>query len=472
MPSFLANKFTTVGGNAYNFEYILLPTERFGAIEVPWQSFYVAAPEWDPKFKPPSDWLRIHMFPGQNITYRPIQPFDLSQDPVGKYVTFSDYKPADKRSRFQKLRTLRELTPGCWPSNPTPDQTLIATQLDLKAIAQAAEEKETERELLQQLDDSSSNTATSPTVNLTVADKLTSSNNPPPPPAEANAKVAVATASSTTTTTTAEDSHNGGNNSLNDLAIILEKTLTATLTKLVTTTTAVLNPTPAVKVPDVEVQPAVKVNNKKKATSTLAQESAMEKRIREKLHAQLTEQFRQSYQSNPDSSSSSSNGKSRRRDGNQTNNVQRDQLTALRQQQQQMQSQLARQQRQLSELNKSKNRPAPHSTFHLPGPEPARLLPVPVPKRSANMPAPFGLGNNRNKRQQFSPAANSPPEQKRKAMKPSSNALQQQHQLWLQFQQEQRRRAKYAGSSQTDDRFTVDGLTSIDGVNPLSDDYC
>jgi len=88
------------------------------------------------------------------------------------------------------------------------------------------------------------------------------------------------------------------------------------------------------------------------------------------------------------------------------------------------------------------------------------------------MPAPFGLGNdNRNKRQQFSPAANSPPEQKRKAM-PSSNALQQQHQLWLQFQQEQRRRAKYAGSSQTDDRFTVDGLTSIDGVNPLSDDYC
>lgn len=276
MPSFLANKFTTVSGNAYNFEYILLPTERFGAIEVPWQSFYVAAPEWDPKFKPPSDWLRIHMFPGQNITYRPIQPFDLSQDPVGKYVVFSDYKPADKRSRFQKLRTLRELTPGCWPSNPTPDQTLIATQLDLKAIAQAAEEKETERELLQQLDDSSSSatTTTSPTVNLTVADKLTSSNNPPPP-AEADAKVAVATASSTTT-----DSHNGGNNSLNDLAIILEKTLTATLTKLVTTTTAVLNPTPAVKVPDVfETQPAVKDNNnkkRKKATSTLAQESAME----------------------------------------------------------------------------------------------------------------------------------------------------------------------------------------------------
>ena len=147
MPSFLSSTFTTVGNTRYNFEYIILAAEKQGATELNWTGFYTSVPGWDVEKLRPDDWLFIKMTEKTRIVYRPIQPFDLSVDPVSKYVVFTDYEPADRRSKFSKLRTLREITAGAWPEAPTPDETLIATQLDMVAIAKAAEEAETGRKL-------------------------------------------------------------------------------------------------------------------------------------------------------------------------------------------------------------------------------------------------------------------------------------------------------------------------------------
>ena len=148
MPSFLSSTFTMVGNTNYNFEYIILAAEKQGATELNWTGFYTSVPGWDVDKLRPDDWLYIKMTEKTRIVYRPIQPFDLSVDPVSKFVEFADYEPADRRSKFSKLRTLREITAGAWPAAPTPDETLIATQLDMVAIAKAAEEAETGRKLL------------------------------------------------------------------------------------------------------------------------------------------------------------------------------------------------------------------------------------------------------------------------------------------------------------------------------------
>ena len=137
-----------VGNTNYNFEYIILAAEKQGATELNWTGFYTSVPGWDVDKLRPDDWLYIKMTEKTRIVYRPIQPFDLSVDPVSKFVEFADYEPADRRSKFSKLRTLREITAGAWPAAPTPDETLIATQLDMVAIAKAAEEAETGRKLL------------------------------------------------------------------------------------------------------------------------------------------------------------------------------------------------------------------------------------------------------------------------------------------------------------------------------------
>ena len=137
-----------VGLTNYNFEYIILAAERQGATELSWSGFYTSVPNWDVNKLRPDDWLYIKMTESKRIVYRPIQPFDLSLDPVSRYVTFTDYEPADKRSKYKSLRTLKEIQPGAWPTAPSPDETLIATQLDVAAIARAAEESETGRRLL------------------------------------------------------------------------------------------------------------------------------------------------------------------------------------------------------------------------------------------------------------------------------------------------------------------------------------
>lgn len=148
MPSFLSSAFTMVGLTNYNFEYIILAAERQGATELSWSGFYTSVPNWDVNKLRPDDWLYIKMTESKRIVYRPIQPFDLSLDPVSRFVTFTDYEPADKRSKYKSLRTLKEIQPGAWPTAPSPDETLIATQLDVAAIAKAAEEADTGRRLL------------------------------------------------------------------------------------------------------------------------------------------------------------------------------------------------------------------------------------------------------------------------------------------------------------------------------------
>lgn len=107
--------------------------------------FYTAVPGFDFKKSRPSDWIFIKMSADNHIVYSPIQPFILTEDPAAQFVQFTDYEPADKRNKFKKLRTLREINPGSWPAEPTPAQSMIATKIDLEAIDRLLDEEEEER---------------------------------------------------------------------------------------------------------------------------------------------------------------------------------------------------------------------------------------------------------------------------------------------------------------------------------------
>ena len=142
MASVLSDTFMTVDGSLYNFTYVILPTDRLGTTGTCWQSYYTAVTSWEEEKKQPKGWITINMAPGTDILYRPIQPFDLSKDPVSKYVAFEDYFPPDSNPRFKRLKTLVEIEPGAWPLKPPLNETLIGTHLDMEAIAAAAEEEE------------------------------------------------------------------------------------------------------------------------------------------------------------------------------------------------------------------------------------------------------------------------------------------------------------------------------------------
>lgn len=144
MPSSLSSNFMKIGEDAYNFDYIILPSEVGG--ELRWHKFYTAVYDWDLNTTRPNDWLNIKMSDQNWITYMPVQPFDLTRDPVGQFITFSDYEPPDKRPKYKRLQTLRELTPGSWPQSPKPEELWIATTLDLKIVAQIAEQEQLERD--------------------------------------------------------------------------------------------------------------------------------------------------------------------------------------------------------------------------------------------------------------------------------------------------------------------------------------
>jgi len=142
MPHFLSNNFKQVAGVNYNFDFIILPDPS--AEEMPWRKFYMAVPDWDLDARRPVDWLKIKMSDDGYIIYSPVQPFDLSLDPVANYVTFADFEPADKQAKFKKMRVLKETEPGSWPL--AREDTLIATRLDLAIIAKVAEEEAKKRD--------------------------------------------------------------------------------------------------------------------------------------------------------------------------------------------------------------------------------------------------------------------------------------------------------------------------------------
>ncbi len=104
----------------------------------------MAVPDWDLDARRPVDWLKIKMSDDGYIIYSPVQPFDLSLDPVANYVTFADFEPADKQVKFKKMRVLKETEPGSWPL--AREDTLIATRLDLAIIAKVAEEEAKKRD--------------------------------------------------------------------------------------------------------------------------------------------------------------------------------------------------------------------------------------------------------------------------------------------------------------------------------------
>ena len=137
MPAILSNTFVNVEGLNYNFDYIMVP--RAGKTTY---NFYAAAVGYDNKKPRPADWICVKMSADNYIVYSPVQPFILAADPVAQLVTFADYEPADKRAKFKKVKTLMEISPGIWPATPTPGQALIATQLDIDAIARIMEEQE------------------------------------------------------------------------------------------------------------------------------------------------------------------------------------------------------------------------------------------------------------------------------------------------------------------------------------------
>lgn len=137
MPAILSNTFIQVEGLNYNFDYIMVP--RAGKTTY---NFYAAAIGYDNKKPRPVDWICVKMSENNYVVYSPIQPFILAADPVAQFVTFADYEPADKRAKFKKVKTLMEISPGIWPATPTPGQALIATQMDVDAIARIMEEQE------------------------------------------------------------------------------------------------------------------------------------------------------------------------------------------------------------------------------------------------------------------------------------------------------------------------------------------
>ena len=162
MPSFLSNNFNIVNDIAYNFEYLILPKE--GAAT---PNYYVAVPNWDISKARPLGWISVKMADSLYVVYEPIRPFNLSQDPVSKYVMFTDYVPPDRTAKYKNVRTLREISPGSWPANIAMAETLIATHPDVEAIALSAEKEREDRELLNQSlqDGETVKTPTLPTPN-------------------------------------------------------------------------------------------------------------------------------------------------------------------------------------------------------------------------------------------------------------------------------------------------------------------
>ena len=145
MPSFLSNNFNIVNDIAYNFEYLIVPKE-----EAALPNYYVAVPNWDKQKTRPIGWINVKMADSLYIVYEPIRPFNLSKDPVSKYVMFTDYEPHDKNAKYKTVRTLREIQPGSWPANLALAETLIATHPDVDAIALEAEKERYGRDLLNQ----------------------------------------------------------------------------------------------------------------------------------------------------------------------------------------------------------------------------------------------------------------------------------------------------------------------------------
>jgi hypothetical protein len=152
MPAILSNSWTVSDGVKYNFDYIIVPTKRAGAENISWSEFYTAVPGWDPDRSRPSDWIQIKMTKKVYVTYSPAQPFILEADPVSRYVCFADFEPADRRTKYKWIRTLKEKEPGLVPDEPAAAEMLIASQPDVELITRTLTEIDREQELLKEPD--------------------------------------------------------------------------------------------------------------------------------------------------------------------------------------------------------------------------------------------------------------------------------------------------------------------------------
>ncbi len=545
MPSFLSSGFTSVGGISYNFEYVILPTTRLGSGEKSWDNYYTAVPNWNPNQKRPNEWLNLRMTDKIYITYRPIQPFDLSQDPAGKFVCFTDFEPADKRANFKLLRTLREVEPGAWPKTPTPDETLIATQLDLAAINKAAEDTEKK----------------------TLAGPRTPSPPPPSPSAAAmttstttvNAALTVATTTATTPTKSKPEPGSGVKvkepavtplPSPSTMEKLIEKQIQSSLEKLMANTKKEPVTTKSQNTSGNGSRSDSGSNNKDKGTLEL--ETRIRREVTEELEAKMRareqrssprQNYHQNYHQNRRQefhrtetdyyrnrrrSRSQSRTPPRRRDQErrrerdrsgerhrfrsgekgregesqkkeagtdvkptevgavelirqgleqlaaqkktitpepvgptlqeqqqlllqQQQEEQQRQLRELQQQQLKIRDQLRVQQQQQAALSEATRQPAAHSTFGLPGPEPAMMLPYPVPRSRIQPPA---KRPNLEVEWERLQSPGDTPERPRKysagAIPSSSASSPTQHQLWIQFQQAQRQRQQDRAKNKTD----------------------
>lgn len=141
MPTALTNKFVAIEGINYNFDYVLVPRTRPGKTETDY-SFFAAVPGYDYKRARPKEWIFIKMTTDEYVVYSPTQPFILLADPVADFVTFVDFTPADKRDKYKTIRILMEASPGIWPAEPTPGQTMIATKIDVDAVTRMLDDEE------------------------------------------------------------------------------------------------------------------------------------------------------------------------------------------------------------------------------------------------------------------------------------------------------------------------------------------
>lgn len=141
MPTNLANKFVTVEGINYSFDYVLVPRTRPGKTEIEY-NFFAAVPDYSYRRARPKKWIYLKMTADEYVVYRPTQPFVLAADPVADFVTFVDFNPTDKRDKYKTIRILMESSPGIWPAKPTTGQTMIATQIDVDAVARMLDDEE------------------------------------------------------------------------------------------------------------------------------------------------------------------------------------------------------------------------------------------------------------------------------------------------------------------------------------------
>ncbi len=415
-----------MGTTAYNFEYIIRPVEKSDKT-IDWLDFYMAVPNWDAdKLHRPADWLNIKMAEKLYVTYRPIQPFDLTVDPVSKFVTFTDYEPADKRPKFKQLRTLREISPGSWPASPTPDETLIATQLDVAAIARAAEEVARIQDDLNKTLPLTSSPDDKTTGDLTTSKTTTTE----PTPVDVTPNMAL-------------------------IETAIREQVKSTLEELISKTPAKLGSqtTESEEKRKMEIElakmrrdirtdvireleyknPTNYNNNNKRDYYDRRRERSRERRRSKSPMRRPRSRSREKKKKSPEPETKVVEllrvGLEQLAQG-QSSTRQEQQLQKRVEQQQQQMALMQRQQTQLeSQLRQQQGTSYPaHSTFHLPGPEPAMFLPYPGSRPPLTKRA--SLENQREQHYPTSP--DTTPDRTRKV----SGGTSAEQQLWLQFQRQ------------------------------------